>query len=148
MPLSLGAVLVQTGCEELLFRGYIQQSLAARFKSPLIWMLLPSILFGLAHYQPETAGDNAWLIVLWAAVFGLINADLTARSGTLGPAIALHMTTNAVAVLLISVHDQMSGLSLATIPVATDSAELRNWLAIDFAFMLVGWLAARLAIRR
>ncbi|WP_338153259.1 CPBP family intramembrane glutamic endopeptidase [Pseudophaeobacter leonis] len=52
LPLSLLAVLVQVSAEEVVFRGYLQQALAARFKSPVIWLVAPSALFGLAHYMP------------------------------------------------------------------------------------------------
>ncbi|MGB7243643.1 MAG: CPBP family intramembrane glutamate endopeptidase, partial [Sulfitobacter sp.] len=37
LPISLIAVLVQVSAEEIVFRGYIQQQLAARFRSPLMW---------------------------------------------------------------------------------------------------------------
>ena len=149
LPLSLGAVLIQSSSEEILFRGYIQQSLAARFQNPLIWMVVPSILFGLGHFVPADAGENAWLVALWAFVFGLMMSDLTARAGTLGPAIALHMVNNTTALLLVSVPDSLSGLSLATTPYAmSDAEQMRSWLLIDFVFMTVTWLAARLAIRR
>jgi hypothetical protein len=63
LPLALVGVLVQTGAEEVLFRGYLQQQLAARFASPLAWMVLPSVIFALLHYQPELMGENAWLMV-------------------------------------------------------------------------------------
>jgi hypothetical protein len=29
-----------------------------------------------------------------------------------------------------------------------DTAELRAWMPVDFALMIVSWLAARLALRR
>lgn len=149
LPLSLGAVLVQTASEEILFRGYIQQSLAARFSNPIIWMILPSVLFGLGHYVPDSAGNNAWLVAVWAVLFGLLMADLTARAGTLGPAIAVHMVNNVYAILIVSVPDTLSGLSLATTPYPlSDIEHMRGWLMIDLAFMIVSWLGARLAIRR
>lgn len=53
LPLSLLAILVQVSAEELLFRGYLQQQLAARFASPLVWMVVPSALFALGHYSPK-----------------------------------------------------------------------------------------------
>ena len=93
LPLSLLAVLVQVSAEEIVFRGYVQQQLAARFHSPLIWMVLPSALFALGHYLPAEAGENALMVALWAGVFGILMADLTARSGSLGPAIAVHFGT-------------------------------------------------------
>lgn len=149
LPFSLCAVLIQSSAEEVVFRGYIQQQLAARFSNPWVWMVLPSLLFGFGHYIPAQAGENAAFIAIWAALFGLLMADLTARAGHLGPAIAVHFVTNISALLLTSLPDTLSGLALYTVPYGlSDIAELRAWLPVDFALMIVCWLAARLAIRR
>lgn len=149
LPFSVAAVLVQTGSEEILFRGYIQQALAARFRSPAVWLLVPSALFALGHYLPVDAGDNALLITAWAGLFGLLMADLTARAGTLGPAMAVHFFNNAAALLLFASPTSLNGLALYLIPFdMADTGNLRPWMAVDFALMLVSWLTARLAIRR
>lgn len=149
LPVALLAVLVQVSAEEILFRGYLQQQFAGRFKSPLIWMLVPSALFGLGHYMPTEAAENANLIAIWAVVFGLLMADLTARAGTLGPAIAVHLVNNVIAIVFVSMPDSLSGLSLYVSPFSMDDTEwVRAWLPVEFAMMLVSWLAARLAIRR
>ncbi|RUY16444.1 CPBP family glutamic-type intramembrane protease, partial [Mesorhizobium sp. M7A.F.Ca.CA.004.12.1.1] len=42
--------LVQTSSEELLFRGYLLRGLASRFTSPVIWALLPALLFTSLHW--------------------------------------------------------------------------------------------------
>ncbi|MDF3349698.1 CPBP family intramembrane metalloprotease [Sulfitobacter sp. KE34] len=149
LPLSLLAVLVQVSAEEIVFRGYVQQQLAARFNAPLIWMVLPSALFAAGHYLPAEAGENALMVALWAGFFGILMADLTARSGSLGPAIAVHLWNNVSAILIVSLPDDLSGLALYLTPFSMDdAAALRSWLPVDFALMLVSWLAARLAIRR
>lgn len=149
LPLSLLAVFVQVSAEELLFRGYIQQQLAARFRSPLIWMVLPSALFAVGHYMPEEAGENAMMIAIWAGVFGVLMADITARAGSLGPAIALHLYNNITAILIVSLPGDLSGLALYVAPFGLeDTAAVRAWLPVDFAHMFVAWLVARLAIRR
>ncbi len=148
LPVSLIAVLIQTSAEEVLFRGYIQQSLAARFPSPLVWMVLPASLFALGHYMPVEAGDNALPIALWAGVFGCLMADLTARAGSLGPAIAVHLFNNIIALLFVALPGALSGLSLYIVPFEmSDTGAMRAWLAVDFATMFVTWLAARLALR-
>ncbi|WP_299746378.1 CPBP family intramembrane glutamic endopeptidase [uncultured Tateyamaria sp.] len=148
LPFALVAVLVQIGAEEIVFRGYLQQQLAARFRSPLIWMIAPAALFGAGHYLPESAGSNAFTIALWATMFGLLMADLTARSGTLGPAMAVHFSNNISAMVLTATPDEMSGLALYVLPFGMgDEAAMAAWLPVDFGFMLVSWLAARLAIR-
>ena len=149
LPVSLGAVMIQISAEEILFRGYIQQSLAARFSSPVVWMVLPSALFALGHYLPTDAGENALPIAIWAGVFGCLMADLTARAGTLGPAIAVHLFNNVIALLLVALPGALSGLSLYLVPFdMSDTEAMRVWLTVDFATILVTWLAARLAIRR
>ena len=91
---SLPLIMLQIGAEELVFRGYLQSQLAARFRHPLIWLLVPSLLFGALHYDPATYGGNAALLALWAALFGLVAADLTARTGNLGAALAVHFANN------------------------------------------------------
>jgi membrane protease YdiL (CAAX protease family) len=149
LPLSLGVVFIQISAEEIFFRGYLQQQLAARFQSPLVWMVLPSVLFAMGHYQPAEAGENAVMIVVWAGVFGLLMADLTARSGTIGPALAVHFVNNVTALLITSLPDSLGGLALWHAPFGMeDTAELRAWMPVDFALMIVSWLAARLALRR
>ncbi len=149
LPFAASAVLIQTSAEEILFRGYIQQTLAARFKSPIVWMGLPSALFAAGHYAPGVAGENALLVAVWACVFGFLASDLTARSGTLGPAIALHFFNNVIALLFISLPDTLSGLALYLLPYdMSETGMLRQWLLVDFIAMIVGWLTARFAIRR
>lgn len=149
LPLALAAVLIQTSAEEVLFRGYMQQCLAARFRSPVVWLGLPSLLFAAGHYAPGIAGENATLIAVWSCVFGLCAADLTARAGTLGPAIALHFFNNIVALLFISLPDSLSGLALYLFPYdMSDTSILRQWLFVDFAVIVISWLTARLALRR
>ncbi|WP_299027067.1 CPBP family intramembrane glutamic endopeptidase [uncultured Sulfitobacter sp.] len=149
LPLSLLAVFVQISAEEIFFRGYLQQQLAARFRSPLVWMVLPSAVFAFGHYQPEEAGGNAMLIVVWAGLFGILMADLTARAGSIGPAIAVHFVNNVTALVIVALPDSLGGLALWHTPFGmADEAQLRAWMPVDFAMMIVSWLAARLALRR
>lgn len=149
LPLTVLALLVQTGSEELLFRGYFQSQLAARGLPVWLWLTLPSALFALAHFDTAMFGSAAWAIVIWAFVFGVVAADLTARSGTLGPAIALHLVNNFVAISIVSLDGALSGLALYRLPVPMDDLkELQPYLAFDLAVLGLAWLCARLALRR
>lgn len=148
LPLTVLGLLIQVSAEEIVFRGYLQSQLAARFPHPAIWMLLPSILFGLLHYQPGAMGAAAWPVVLWAVLFGLAAADLTARSGTLGPAIALHLVNNLSAIALAAPQGTFDGLALYSYPFGlTDTALLLQWMPVDLLTLFCSWLAARLALR-
>jgi len=149
LPLALAGVLIQTAAEELTFRGYLQSQLAARFSHPVIWIGLPSAGFALLHYDPVLNGDNAWLVVIWAGLFGAAAADLTARAGTLGPAIALHFVNNCSAILLSAPEGNFDGLALFTYPFSlADRAAVLMWAPVDVMVLFCSWLAARLVLRR
>ncbi|MGK7651264.1 CPBP family intramembrane glutamic endopeptidase [Roseovarius sp. B08] len=148
LPLALPALLIQTGAEELVFRGYLQSQLAARFASPRVWLIVPSILFGLLHHDPIMNGDATWLIVGWATLFGIAAADLTARTGTIGAALGLHFVNNFFAILVVAPENNLDGLALYTYPFALgDTDTLWVWAPLDLMLLLVSWLTARLALR-
>lgn len=149
LPLSLLAIGIQVTTEEVVFRGYLQQHLSVLNRDPRIWIGIPVALFALAHYSPAAAGPNAVPLALWSGAFGLMMADLTARSGTLGPAIAVHFVNNAYAMVCISYQGELSGLALFTLPVTLhDSEPVRAALPVDLLMLLISWLTARLALRR
>lgn len=158
LPFALLATSIQIAAEELLFRGYLQQQLGALSSRPFIWMVLPSLLFALPHALNTVTFADAAFYVSWTFLFGLAAADLTARSGTLGPALAMHLANNAVQFTLFGFKDgPMSGFAL--ILYEWDGAPL-TWIQPDyplasvfflltsFLTLLVLWLSARLAIRR
>jgi len=110
---------------------------------------LTSVLFAALHYSPATQQDNAWLIVLWAGAFGVVAADLTARSGTLGPAIALHLVNNTLAIALMAPKGNFDGLALYSYPFSLqDSTVLMQWMPVEMMVLFCTWLVARLALRR
>lgn len=148
LPLSVFALLVQTASEEMVFRGYIQQQLAVRFSHPLVWLLIPSALFAAGHYSPGLYGGNALMVVLWAFVFGLAAADLTARFGTLGPAIGMHWANNFWAILFLAPQGSLSGLALYHLPFDfADETAIAMLLPVEFAMIGLSWLTARIALR-
>jgi membrane protease YdiL (CAAX protease family) len=144
----LAGVLLQTGAEEILFRGYIQQQLAARFRSPILWMILPSALFGVLHWQPDVMGDNAIYVVAAATLFGLLAADLTAKTGSLGAAWGFHFANNVVAILIVSLDGPLSGLALYTASVDPASPEIRPLILLDMGTTVVTWLIIRTIVSR
>lgn len=109
---ALLLIFLQTATEELFFRGYLMQQLAARFHSRWVWWVLPALLFGVMHYSPGVYAENTWLVMASAALAGLIFGDITARSGDLSIAMGLHFANNLTSVLLIGVPGQLSSLSL------------------------------------
>ena len=153
LPITLVLLMVQVGAEELVFRGYLQSQLAALNAPTFVWILLPSVAFGLLHYDPTTTGDLAPWIVLWAIFFGVAAADLTARYGTLGPAIAMHFVNNFAAITLMGVKDNLGGLNLYVYPFSisntskfTEMLPLETF-ALGLAYLSIRWaMAWRVAI--
>ena len=153
LPITLVLLMVQVGAEELVFRGYLQSQLAAINAPTFVWILLPSVAFGLLHYDPTTTGDLAPWIVLWAIFFGVAAADLTARYGTLGPAIAMHFVNNFAAITLMGVKDNLGGLNLYVYPFSisntskfTEMLPLETF-ALGLAYLSIRWaMAWRVAI--
>ena len=148
LPLALLGLLIQTGAEEVLFRGYLQQQLAARFKSPLIWAVLPSAIFGLLHFNASADASIAWLTVAATGLFGLLAADLTRVTGNIGVAWGFHFANNAFALLIVALDGPLSGLALYTTPfTAADTATLLPLIARDMAVTLSLWAVLRVVIR-
>ncbi|MDH3262974.1 MAG: CPBP family intramembrane metalloprotease, partial [Paracoccaceae bacterium] len=148
LPLTVLAVLAQTASEELAFRGYLQSQLAARFRSPLVWIVVPSALFAYGHYAPDATSGNALLFVAIAFAFAVAAADLTARTGTLGAAIAFHLANNLIAVAVTALPGTLSGVALYLYPFeASDVAAVPPLVALDLGVIGLSWLAARLALR-
>lgn len=156
LPVSLAALLVQTGAEELFYRGYIQQQMAARFRSTLAWMVVPNVMFALAHWQPGDYSIPALQYLIWAFLFGLATSDLTARTGSLGAATGFHLANNAFAFLIFAeMHAPDSGLALVLFPQGATGSALPQGdplLSAPFIAELAGiglmWLAARVTLRR
>lgn len=148
LPLGLTGLLIQTGAEELVFRGYLQQQLAARFLSRWVWMVLPSILFGMAHYAPAEMGPSTWGIVLATGFFGLLLADLTVRSGSIGMAWGLHFANNVMAMLFFTTGEALDGLALFHLPFGPENFDIMVWmLLLDMLVMVAVWGLCRRLLR-
>jgi uncharacterized protein len=147
VPAVLG-ILVQSGTEEALFRGYLLQQLAVKNPSPLVWMGLPALMFAALHLNPGAGAAD----MLWsggaAFLFSLAAADLTARTGSLGPAIGLHAASNIGGILMVGLYGKMDGLALWNLVLDP----MRPWaalpyMAVDVVALLVSWLLARLILK-
>lgn len=124
----IGAALValQASAEELTFRGYLMQQLAARCRSALVWAVIPSLIFGALHYAPAPGDQPAYAlsVAASAALFGLFCAYLTWRTGGLGAAAGVHIANNLFAFLLLdqSGDPTLGALALFTGPLPTPMA--------------------------
>ncbi len=140
---------MQTLAEELVFRGFLMQQLAARLpRWPLVWFGLPPLLFAAAHYAPGM-GLMSPLAMGYALAFGIVAADLTRRSGNLGTAWGLHLANNAFAILVFSSQSELSGLALWHAPYPVEQLYEAPWLALlDLAPLALAWAVLARPTRR
>lgn len=148
LPFTVLALLVQTGAEELLFRGYLMQQLGARFRSPFLWLVLPALVFGVLHYNPGLSGGNTLFVIGSATLFGLFAGDLTARTGSIGAAWGFHFANNFLAVALLSTQGTISGLNLYETPYSIADLDGLEYLLLgNLALVVLGWWLIRRALQ-
>lgn len=144
LPVAVLALAVQTGSEELMFRGYLQSQLAARFRSPTVWLLLPALIFAVIHLQPGLNGPHMMTILTVAFLFGILSADLTARTGNIGASWGFHFANNALIILFVSNDSTLAGLSLFRVDSAlTDLTAFSPLILIEFITLIAIWVLIR-----
>jgi uncharacterized protein len=111
-PLAI-LIFLQSAGEELFFRGYLTQQLAARVRHPLVWGLLPSLAFGIAH-AANGGGDLMFGVyyVVAASMLGMVMTATVWRTGGLSAAMGFHFVNNIGALLVMSVAGSSPPVSL------------------------------------
>ncbi|PTN02979.1 hypothetical protein C8N32_10490 [Rhodovulum imhoffii] len=143
LPVAVALLFIQTTSEELLFRGYLQQQLAARFAARIVWMGLPALFFTALHFNPD-AGSNLPLILVSTFLFALSAANLTERTGNLGAAMGWHFVNNFNALMIISLKGSITGLSLFVTPFdISDTAIAPYVFVFDLIVLVVVWRILR-----
>ncbi|MGI9390645.1 MAG: CPBP family intramembrane glutamic endopeptidase [Boseongicola sp.] len=144
LPAAVIAVAIQTGAEEVFFRGYLQTQLAARCRSPWIWIGIPALFFGAVHFVPGLPGANSWILVGYATLFGILAGDLTARTGGLGAAWGFHFANNFMGIAVISTQGSISGLGLwIRNEGLTEEIAVSPALLLDVGVLFVIWWMIR-----
>lgn len=145
---ALPLLFIQITAEELIFRGYLQQQIAARFKGFFWWMILPSALFAIGHFDPTLDASIAWGLVIATGLFGVIAADLTRLTGSLAAAMGLHFANNFFSMFLIGTPDKLSGLALYHSTHDMNDVEvMQGLLLLEIAILIVIWIIARRVVR-
>lgn len=149
LPLGLIGLAIEVTAEELFFRGYLQTQLVGATGSYAKGMVLSALIFGLGHISGDVEGLSALFPVVWATLFGLVAGDLTARSGTLGPAIAVHFINNMTVIFIAPIAGVLSGFGLWTRDVDLSTAfSDPTLMCFEGLILLITWLTARIALKR
>ena len=98
---------LQAAGEEYAFRGYLTQAFGGLTRSPWVAVVVPSILFALAHGLGQS-----WPIFFDRFAFGLVAGTLVILTGGLEAGIAMHVLNNWLAFgLAIAYGDMDSALN-------------------------------------
>lgn len=131
-------IVLQSSAEEVVFRGYLVQILANRFASPLIWAVLPVVLFTAAHWDPAALPHMNAVALGSVLMFATAAMILLVVTGNLGACMGYHAANNIFAFLVISPEGVVDAFALYTYPNLADPV----WTVTD-AMLFLGVEVAR-----
>lgn len=137
LPVMAAILLAQTSAEEVMFRGYLPQALATKYASPLVWAVLPALLFAILHWQPASGPLLLAIIIGAIAVFAAAATVLTVVTGNLGAAMGMHFANNVFAFLVMSSETPGRALSLYVARPLDDA----GWTGLEILMLAVGQIA-------
>jgi uncharacterized protein len=132
---------LQTGWEEVLFRGYLVQGLAIAFRSGIVPVIITSALFGAAHLgNPEVKQHGSAIMLTYYCGSALFLSCLTLIDEGIELAYGLHFANNLVSALLVS--SPSSVLKPFAVFEATQEdaqAEVILWMCMAVAAFFIFW---------
>jgi membrane protease YdiL (CAAX protease family) len=144
LPIVLILVPIQTTAEELLFRGYLMQSIGLITRRPLVPAVVSSFVFMLLHLaNPEVRTDYVLIPGYYLGV-GLLFALVTLRDNRLELAIGAH----AGSVLFTALFANYVNSVLPTTSVFTVSKLDARYALISFVVMAIIFYAGLFSRRR
>lgn len=101
--ISVLLIPFQTTFEELLFRGYLAQGLAAWTRNRWIVLIIPTLVFGLMHaFNPEVKEYGFWVAMPQYWLFGLLFGLITILDDGIELAMGVHAANNIFSSILVT----------------------------------------------
>ena len=136
---------IQTGWEEVFFRGYLMQGLALIFKNGWLPLIITSLLFGLAHMTNPEVDKYGWQIMLpYYTGFGLFLGALTLMDEGLELAFGVHLANNLISSILITSNDSvLKTYSVFETKIQDPSSDILLTLAMVILAFGIFWFTYR-----
>lgn len=94
---------IQSGLEEVIFRGYLIQGLSQVFRNGYLPLIITSLLFGLAHMSNPEVKAYGWPVMLaYFTSFALFMGGITLLDEGLELAFGIHFANNFFGSILVS----------------------------------------------
>lgn len=132
---------IQTGIEEVIFRGYLIQGLSQLFKSGIIPLAITSLLFGLAHMSNPEVQAYGWPIMLtYFVFFALFMGALTLLDEGLELAFGIHFANNIVSSVLVNSQDSViKPYSVFEEKTSNPYIEIALWFCMAVITFVIFW---------
>ena len=101
-PVALVLIPIQTTAEELLFRGYLLQSMALLTRNRVALVLISGLLFMVPHLANPEMTAGFWSMAFYYFLVGGILTIITLRSNSLEMAMGIHAAINLFAALIVN----------------------------------------------
>jgi len=126
---------IQTGIEELIFRGYLLQGLSQIFKNGYVPLIITSSLFGLAHMSNPEVRAYGWPIMLtYFICFALFMGAITLIDEGLELAFGIHFANNIISSVLVNEpHSVIKSYSIFESTSSSPFAEIVLWFCMAVA---------------
>ncbi|HEX3009080.1 MAG TPA: CPBP family intramembrane glutamic endopeptidase [Bacteroidales bacterium] len=133
--LSLILIPFQTAFEEVLFRGYLSQGIAAWTRNRLLVLIIPSFVFGLMHsFNPEVNEYGFWAIMPQYWLFGLLFGLTTLLDDGIEVAMGAHAANNIFSSIVVTTKSSV--LQTSALFIQDDVNILKETLAFIAAGVL------------
>jgi hypothetical protein len=124
LPIAAVAFFVQVSTEEMVFRGYLVQFVAAFSRSPILILGIPAFIFALPHYG-NVAGALGFIGLLPYVVMGVMYGLLAWRSGSLWMSAGVHLGNNWFITMFVgNAAEKIPKVSLFTTHGSSSAPEL------------------------
>jgi membrane protease YdiL (CAAX protease family) len=136
---------VQTGFEEIFFRGYLLQGFALLSRNGIFPLIITSLLFGAAHMSNPEVDKYGWPIMLsYYAGFGFFMGALTLLDEGLELAFGIHLANNLISSILITSPDSViKTYSIFETTSQDPYTEVLVWLCMTVLAFAIFWYKYR-----
>jgi membrane protease YdiL (CAAX protease family) len=101
--ISISLIPIQTTYEEVLFRGYLAQGIAAWTRSRWWVIIIPTVIFGLLHsLNPEIQEFGFWYMMPQYMIFGFLFGLITVLDDGIEAAMGAHAGNNIFGSIFIT----------------------------------------------